>query len=172
MKVTELKQKKYKKLLEELKDFCEYGECLQEETAKDYLKFLIDALCLIRDRYGDKAVENTENRSKVNSIRFQKEREDLKDKADTDYFEGQTLAGFEKDFERMFSQLKTQYTLDGKRKISTKWIEWIQDTFNNYVARFEKRSPEISTDFRNQAGWKNKKGTSNTGKYLPSAAKH
>lgn len=172
MKVTELKQKKYKKLLEELKDFCEYGECLQEETAKDYLKFLIDALCLLKDKYGDKAVENTGNHSKVNNNRFQKELEYLKSEANTDYFEGQTLAEFEKDFEKMFSQLKTQHTLDGKRRISTKWIEWIQDTFNNYVARFEKRSPEISTDFRNQVGWKNKRETSNTGKYLPSAVKN
>lgn len=172
MKVTELKQKKYKKLLEELKDFCKYGYCLEEETARAYLKFLIDALCLLKDKYGDKAVENTENHSKVNSSRFQKERKRLSDKANTDYFEKQTLADFEKDFEKMFNQLKTQRTLDGKRRISTKWIEWIQDTFNNYVARFEKRSPEISTDFRNQVDWKNKKETSNTGKYLPSVAKN
>lgn len=158
-------------ILNEFYDFCRYGYCLEEETAKDYLKFLIDALCLIRDRYGDKAVESTENRSKVNINRFQRERKDLKGDANTDYFEGKTLADFEKDFEKVFNQLKTQHTLDGKRRISTKWIEWIQDTFNNYVARFEKRSPEISTDFRNQVDWKNKKETSNTGKYLPSTAK-
>jgi len=159
-------------ILNEFYDFCKYGYCLEEETAKDYLKFLIDALCLIRDSYGDKAVESTENRSKVNVIRFQKEQKDLKGDANVDYFEGKTLADFEKDFERMLNQLKTQHTLDGKRKISTKWIEWIQDTYNNYVARFEKRSPEISTDFRNQVSWKNKKETSNTGKYLPSTAKN
>lgn len=159
-------------ILNEFYDFCKYSYCLEEETAKDYLKFLVDALCSIRDKYGDKAVENVGNHSKVNNTRFQKERKRLSDKANTDYFEKQTLADFEKDFEKMFNQLKTQHTLDGKRRISTKWIEWIQDTFNNYVARFEKRSPEISTDFRNQVDWKNKKETSNTGKYLPSVTKN
>lgn len=171
MKVTELKQKKYKKLLEELKDFCEYGYCLEEETARTYMLFLVDALVKIERARGKKAAANEENHSKVNNNRFAGEKDRLENRAEDDYFEGKSLGEFEKEFERIFNQLKIQHTLDGKRKIPTEWIVWIQNTFNNYVARFEKRNPKTNTDFRNQVGWKDKKQTSNSGKYLPFEAR-
>ena len=52
MKVSKLNEAKlneirYKKYVEELKDFCRYGYCLEEETAKEYLKFLVDVITKI-----------------------------------------------------------------------------------------------------------------------------
>lgn len=168
MKVAELEKKKYKRLLEELRDFCKYGYCLEEETARTYILFLVDTLVKIERSRGKKAAANEENHSKVNNNRFAGERDRLENGAEDDYFEGKSLEEFEKEFEKIFNQLKIQHTLDGKRKISTEWIRWIQDTFNNYVARFEKRNPKTNTDFRNQVSWKDKKQTSNSGKHLPS----
>lgn len=156
------------KVLNELLDFCKYGYCLEEETAKTYMQFLVDALVKIEKSRGKKAAANEENHSKVNNNRFAGERDRLGNRAGDDYFEGKSLGEFEKDFEKIFNQLKTQHTLDDKRKIPAEWIVWIQDTFNNYVARFEKRNTKIDTDFRNQVDWKDKKQTSNSGRYLPS----
>jgi len=159
------------KVLNEFLDFCKYGYCLEEETARTYMLFLVDALVKIERGRGKKVVANEENHSKVNNNRFTRERRRLGNQAEDDYFEGKSLGEFEKEFEKIFDQLKIQHTLDGKRKIPTEWIGWIQDTFNNYVARFEKRNPKTNTDFRNQVGWKDKKQTSNSGKYLPSEAR-
>lgn len=47
MRVNKLVEEK----LNEFRDFCRYGHCLEEETAKEYLKFLVNGIKNITNRY-------------------------------------------------------------------------------------------------------------------------
>lgn len=166
-RLNEIRRKKY---LNELVDFCRYGYCLEEETAKDYLNFLVNRIKKITRRHNTITKDTAH---KINNKRFKDER--ARDRRiDDDYFETfsnkeGTLNEFEIEFGNMFNQLKTEKDDDGKRKIPQEWITWIQTTFNDYVCRFDKRDSSIGTDFAAEVNWVDK-GKS-TGKHLPSAAK-
>lgn len=156
--------------LNEFRDFCRYGYCLEEETAKEYLKFLVNGIKNITNRYKTISADSAH---KINNKRFRDERA-RDNRVDDDYFESfsgkeGTLNEFEIEFRNMFNQLKTEKDDDGKRKISQEWITWIQSAFNDYVCRFDKRDSSINADFAAEVNWSDK-GKS-TGKHLPSAAK-
>lgn len=165
---SKYKENEYKKYLIELKEFCKYGQCLSEETAKEYLKFLVDGICKITKKYKTITKDTSH---KINSHRLEKELTRRAENKD-DYFEGETgnregtLEEFETDFQRMFTQLKREKDAKGNRKISQEWITWIQGTFNDYICRFDSRDADIETDFAKRVNWKGK-GKS-TGKHLPS----
>ena len=173
MKVSKLNEAKlneirYKKYVEELKDFCRYGYCLEEETASDYLKFLMKSIRKILDDGKVKEISK-ETSHKINTNRFDKESN--KPNRHDDYFQGKSLMDFEFEFADMFHQLKTQKDDKGKPKLTKDWVEWVQGTFNDYVARFEKRDSSIDNDFeKSDVEWKDK-GKSK-GKHLPSKAKN
>lgn len=156
--------------LNEFRDFCRYGYCLEEETAKEYLKFLVNGIKNITNRYKTISADSAH---KINNKRFRDERA-RDNRVDDDYFESfsgkeGTLNEFEIEFRNMFNQLKTEKDDDGKRKISQEWITWIQSAFNDYVCRFDKRDSSINADFAAEVNWSDK-GKS-TGKHLLSAAK-
>lgn len=166
MKVNKLGEEK----LNEFRDFCRYGYCLEEETAKEYLKFLINGIKNITNRY--KTI-STDSAHKINNKRFRDERA-RDNRIDNDYFESfsgkeGTLNEFEIEFRDMFNQLKTEKGNDGKRKIPQEWITWIQTTFNDYVSRFDQRDPAIPADFAKKVNWKDK-GES-TGEHMPSSVR-
>lgn len=153
----------------ETKDLCLFGQsCLNEEEAKEYLKFIVDSLKQLSDRA--KGLKNIPDSSlkDLNKLRVDKELKrnpELKN----DFFEDKdhTLASFEKEFLRMFNQLKSKKNEKGELKVSKEWIEKIQYTFNNYLSRFEKRSSDISTDFAKELNWKDK--NVDKGKHLPNS---
>lgn len=156
--------------LNEFRDFCRYGYCLEEETAKEYLKFLVNGIKNITNRHKTISADSAH---KINNKRFRNERA-RDNRIDDDYFESfsgkeGTLNEFEIEFRNMFNQLKTEKDDDGKRKISQEWITWIQSAFNDYVCRFDKRDSSINADFAAEVNWSDK-GKS-TSKHLPSAAK-
>lgn len=166
MRVNKLVEEK----LNEFRDFCRYGHCLEEETAKEYLKFLVNGIKNITNRHKNISADSAH---KINNKRFRNERS-RDNRIDDDYFESfsgkeGTLNEFEIEFRNMFNQLKTEKDDDGKRKISQEWITWIQSAFNDYVCRFDKRNSSINADFAAEVNWSDK-GKS-TGKHLPSAAK-
>lgn len=176
MKVSKLNEAKlneirYKKYVEELKDFCRYGYCLEEETAKEYLKFLVDGITKIAKKH--KTITK-DTAHKINNNRFEKELE-RRPKNKDDYFESEeenregTLKEFEIDFREMFNQLKLEKDDKGNRKIKQDWITWIQTTFNDYVSRFDQRDPAIPADFAKKVNWKDK-GES-TGEHMPSSVR-
>ena len=157
-----------KRLIEDVKDFCIYGlQVLDEETAKDYLSFLVDAVNKVKERYGDKAVEKVD--SKINTFRFNT---NLATRAASahDYFEGKSLEDFERAFNKMFTQLRDAKDEKGKPVVNKDWVKWIQGTFNNYICRFEKRSSDIETDLGDQVDWIDK-GKYQKGDHLPSSSK-
>lgn len=142
--------------------------CLNEEEAKEYLKFITNSLKQLSDKV--KGLKNIPDSSlkELNRLRVDKELKrnpELKN----DYFEDEdhTLASFEKEFLRMFNQLKSKKNEKGEPKVSKEWIEKIQYTFNNYLSRFEKRSTGISTDFAKELTWKDK--SVDKGKHLPNS---
>lgn len=156
--------------MNEFRDFCRYGYCLEEETAKEYLKFLVNGIKNITNRHKTISADSAH---KINNKRFRDERA-RDNRVDDDYFESfsgkeGTLNEFEIEFRDMLNQLKTEKDDDGKRKISQEWITWIQSAFNDYVCRFDKRDSSINADFAAEVNWSDK-GKS-TGKHLPSAAK-
>lgn len=156
--------------MNEFRDFCRYGYCLEEETAKEYLKFLVNGIKNITNRHKTISADSAH---KINNKRFRNERA-RDNRIDDDYFESfsgkeGTLNEFEIEFRNMFNQLKTEKDDDGKRKISQEWITWIQSAFNDYVCRFDKRDSSINADFAAEVNWSDK-GKS-TSKHLPSAAK-
>lgn len=166
MRVNKLVEEK----LNEFRDFCRYGHCLEEETAKEYLKFLVNGIKNITNRHKTISADSAH---KINNKRFRNERA-RDNRIDDDYFESfsgkeGTLNEFEIEFRNMFNQLKTEKDDDSKRKISQEWITWIQSAFNDYVCRFDKRDSSINADFAAEVNWSDK-GKS-TGKHLPSAAK-
>lgn len=166
MRINKLVEKK----LNEFRDFCRYGYCLEEETAKEYLKFLVNGIKNITNRHKTISADSAH---KINNKRFRNERA-RDNRIDDDYFESfsgkeGTLNEFEIEFRNMFNQLKTEKDDDGKRKISQEWITWIQSAFNDYVCRFDKRDSSINADFAAEVNWSDK-GKS-TGKHLPSAVK-
>lgn len=157
--------------MNEFRDFCRYGYCLEEETAKEYLKFLVNGIKNITNRHKTISADSAH---KINNKRFRDERARDNRVDDDDYFESfsgkeGTLNEFEIGFRDMLNQLKTEKDDDGKRKISQEWITWIQSAFNDYVCRFDKRDSSINADFAAEVNWSDK-GKS-TGKHLPSAAK-
>lgn len=156
--------------MNEFRDFCRYGYCLEEETAKEYLKFLVNGIKNITNRHKTISADSAH---KINNKRFRNERA-RDNRIDDDYFESfsgkeGTLNEFEIEFRNMFNQLKAEKDDDGKRKISQEWITWIQSAFNDYVCRFDKRDSSINADFAAEVNWSDK-GKS-TSKHLPSAAK-
>lgn len=154
------------KVLNELLDFCKYGYCLEEETAKEYLKFLVNGIKNISNKYKTVSADSAH---KINNKRFEDERARNK-KIKDDYFE--SFSGKEgtlSEFEDMFNQLKMEKDDKGKRKIPQEWITWIQSTFNDYVCRFDKRDSSIKADFADEVNWKDK--GRNTRSHLPSSAK-
>lgn len=156
--------------LNEFRDFCRYDYCLEEETAKEYLKFLVNGIKNITNRHKTISADSAH---KINNKRFRDERA-RDNRVDDDYFESfsgkeGTLNEFEIEFRDMLNQLKTEKDDDGKRKISQEWITWIQSAFNDYVCRFDKRDSSINADFAAEVNWSDK-GKS-TGKHLSSAAK-
>lgn len=156
--------------MNEFRDFCRYSYCLEEETAKEYLKFLVNGIKNITNRHKTISADSAH---KINNKRFRNERA-RDNRIDDDYFESfsgkeGTLNEFEIEFRNMFNQLKTEKDDDGKRKISQEWITWIQSAFNDYVCRFDKRDSSINADFAAEVNWSDK-GKS-TSKHLPSAAK-
>ena len=156
--------------MNEFRDFCRYGYCLEEETDKEYLKFLVNGIKNITNRHKTISADSAH---KINNKRFRDERA-RDNRVDDDYFESfsgkeGTLNEFEIEFRDMLNQLKTEKDDDGKRKIPQEWITWIQSTFNDYVCRFDKRDSSINADFAAEVNWSDK-GKS-TGKHLPSAAK-
>lgn len=160
---------KFKKLLLETKELCLFGhECLNEEEAKDYLKFIVDSLKQLADKA--KGLKNIPNDSlkNLNKLRLDKELK-RNPKLKNDYFENDdhTLSAFENEFSKMFNQLKTKKSNNGEPKVSKEWIEKIQYTFNNYLSRFEKRSSDTSTDFAKKVNWKDK--NVNKGKHIPNS---
>lgn len=167
MRVNELGEEK----LNEFRDFCRYGYCLEEETAKEYLKFLVNGIKNITNRHKTISADSAH---KINNKRFRDERARDNRIDDDDYFESfsgkeGTLNEFEIEFRDMFNQLKTEKDDDGKRKIPQEWITWIQSAFNDYVCRFDRRDSSINADFATEVNWSDK--GKNTGKHLPSAAK-
>ena len=52
--------------------FCRYGYCLEEETAKEYLKFLVNGIKNITNRHKTISADSAH---KINNTRFRKERE-------------------------------------------------------------------------------------------------
>lgn len=167
MRINKLDEEK----LNEFRDFCRYRYCLEEETAKEYLKFLINGIKNITDKHKTISADTSH---KINNKRLKNERTRDK-KIKDDYFESfsdkeGTLSEFETEFEVMFNQLKVAKDDEGKRRIPQEWIIWIQSTFNDYVCRFDKRDPSIKTDFATEVNWKDK-GRS-TGSHLPSSAKN
>lgn len=166
MRVNKLVEEK----LNKFRDFCRYGYCLEEETAKEYLKFLVNGIKNITNKHKTISADSAH---KINNKRFRNERA-RDNRIDDDYFESfsgkeGTLNEFEIEFRNMFNQLKTEKDDDGKRKIPQEWITWIQSAFNDYVCRFDKRYSSINADFAAEVNWSDK-GKS-TGKHLPSAAK-
>jgi len=166
MRIDKLDEEK----LNEFRDFCRYGYCLEEETAKEYLNFLVNGIKSITDKYKTISADTAH---KINNKRFRNERT-RDDRIDNDYFESfsgkeGTLSEFETEFEYMFNQLKIEKDDKGKRKIPQEWITWIQSTFNDYVCRFDKRDPSIKADFADEVNWKDKGRF--TGSHLPSSAK-
>lgn len=166
MRVNKLVEEK----LNEFRDFCRYSYCLEEETAKEYLKFLVNGIKNITNRHKTISADSAH---KINNKRFRDERA-RDNRVDDDYFESfsgkeGTLNEFEIEFRNIFNQLKTEKDDNGKRKISQEWITWIQSAFNDYVCRFDKRDSSINADFAAEVNWSDK-GKS-TGKHLPSAAK-
>lgn len=161
MKLTEarLLEAEYKQLLEDLQDFCEYGYCLQEEKAKDYLQFLVDSINKVRERYHNYTVNEVIDM--INTYRF---RSELRRNADLEsrYFEddNKTLGAFEHSFWKNFQLLRTSGT-----KVPPKWIEWIQNAFNRYVGRFEPRIPGLYNDFANWVDWSDK--DTENGRHVP-----
>lgn len=152
--------------MNEFRDFCRY----EEETAKEYLKFLVNGIKNITNKHKTISADSAH---KINNKRFRNERA-RDNRIDDDYFESfsgkeGTLNEFEIEFRDMLNQLKTEKDDDGKRKISQEWITWIQSAFNDYVCRFDKRDSSINADFAAEVNWSDK-GKS-TGKHLPSAAK-
>ena len=63
--------------------FCRYGYCLEEETAKEYLKFLVNGIKNITNRHKTISADTAH---KINNTRFRKERE-RGNRIDDDYFE-------------------------------------------------------------------------------------
>lgn len=135
-------------LKKRFRDFCRYGYCLEEETAKEYLKFLVNGIKNITNRHKTISADSAH---KINNKRFRNERA-RDNRVDDDYFESfsgkeGTLNEFEIEFRNMLNRLKTEKDDDGKRKISQEWITWIQSAFNDYVCRFDKRDSSINADF-------------------------
>lgn len=102
---------------------CRYGYCLEEETAKEYLKFLVNGIKNITNRHKTISADSAH---KINNKRFRDERA-RDNRVDDDYFESfsgkeGTLNEFEIEFRDMLNQLKTEKDDDGKRKISQEWI--------------------------------------------------
>lgn len=157
-----------KQYLNELVDFCRYGYCLEEETAKAYLEFLVDAINKVKSQKGSKVADK--NLDKINTNRFNSELRRDPELVDGYFEDGKgTLSEFENLFARAFQQLKSETDEDEKRKIPQEWIKWLQDAFNNYVSRFEKRTAGINTDFADRVDWTDKGEFK--GKHLPSSAK-
>ncbi len=144
------------KLIEDIIDCCEYGpQVLNEETGKEYLKFIVDALHKFLNKYGIKRAQLDANQYGINRYRFEDEikRGEKPEEPDikNDYFEGKSIEEFKNDFQKVFTQLKTQYDKNGKTQVNATWVSLIQSCFNNYVKSFQ-----TSTKFKNGANWKNK----------------
>ena len=60
-----------KQYLNELVDFCRYDYCLEEETAKAYLEFLVDAINKVKSQKSSKVADK--NLDKINTNRFNSE---------------------------------------------------------------------------------------------------
>lgn len=67
MRINKLDEEK----LNEFRDFCRYGYCLEEETAKEYLKFLINGIKNITDKHKTISADTSH---KINNKRFKNER--------------------------------------------------------------------------------------------------
>ena len=163
MKVSKLTERKlqeteYKNCLNEMIDFCLYESCLNEETAKDYFKFLInDGLSKI-DWKNKNAYEQNEEIDAVSFDRFNKEKKRLtadKDKYNEEgYFESKSFAEFRNDFKKLLKNKKNDKSLT-KDEIGN-----ILLMFDLYCSRFSQNLDKLQTKqgvilptFRNEAKW-------------------
>ena len=140
----------------------------RKRRQKPILNFLVDAINKVKSQKGSNVADK--NIQKINTNRFNSELK-RKPKLANCYFEDGkgTLSEFENLFAKAFQQLKSETDEDEKRKIPQEWIKWLQDAFNNYVSRFEKRTAGVDTDFADRVDWTDKGEFK--GKHLPSSAK-
>lgn len=124
-----------RELLQETKDYFLYGECLQEETAESYLKYL-------KDNWESFDLEQTGTAldaelDSINTNRFNEQLKDLEKKED--YFEGSSFEEFKRGFQEKL-QRNTEFSNAQKRQV--------QMIFNEYVSKFQ------GTKFKKYADWK------------------
>lgn len=129
MRVNKLGEEKLnevqrKKNLNELFDFCLYGDCLQEETAEKYFKFLLQTgLQNIDCKSTDKTM-NAELNHVNTDLRFNAKSRRPYAQND-DYFEGETLEQFEKDF--------LDFVKEQRHHNLTPKVERKEKTFNSFL---------------------------------------
>lgn len=140
-KVNEVQRKRN---LNELFDFCLYKDCLQEETAEKYFAFLLQTGLQNVDWKSTDKTMNAELNHVNTDLRFNIESRRPYAQND-DYFEGETLEQFEKDFlDFVKEQRRHNLTPKIERKIMT--------VFNDYVKHF-KGDKSVESDYRKIVYW-------------------
>lgn len=129
---------------------------LDEEKAIEYLKFVTELIGKLY-KNGKKVKVNDQIADKANDLRFKKviAVANMKD----DYFEGQTLEEFKKDFEEKLKAFENGKTKDGKKVkdvLTNEQKSDIRFLYQNYIDRFDTNKYGTSAEYYSKVNWRNK----------------